>query len=175
MGLSKGNLNKVLFGSLKNFNLEVLLMSENDDSLNRNINEDYQLIEFKDRTKEPVKFRGVPVTLQNMKVIMPPLNFAAFVDHDALVKIDRIKDVMLNSHENNSCNISKECLNDLIELITLAIQRNYPDISQEEIKAGLDFGNMQEIMGQLVVQNPTLAVKNTQRGLEEQAGKNLGK
>jgi hypothetical protein len=128
-----------------------------------------------DRTKEAVPYKGIAVELQNMKVIMPPLNFEALYLHDALEKLDKLKNAMLEVQNSYSLNIPKPQLKDFIELTTMAIQRNYPDVTEQDVIAGLDFENMNELMGFLLVQNQTEEMKKHQEKVNAELLKNAVK
>jgi ethanolamine ammonia-lyase large subunit len=41
----------------------------------------------------------------------------------------------------------------------MAISRNHPEVTAEEVKEGLDFSNCQPLIGLLIVQNPTEEIR----------------
>lgn len=115
--------------------------------------DELNIVGVKDRTKEPVKFAGQVVELQNMKVIMPPLNFVAFRRKGAAKKLDQIIQSTQNISADGGFDIPDEVFDNVVELTHMAISRNYPDITLDEIEEGLDFDNMQGIIQKLMVQS----------------------
>lgn len=120
-----------------------------------------QVVGFKDRTKETVPFAGSVVTLQNMAVIMPPLNFAALRTSQGLKKMNAIKAALEAVKTNNGFeSITEEVLEDVIDLTYKAVHRNYPDVSKDEIAEGLTVDALAEVMGSLLTINPGAQIKN---------------
>jgi hypothetical protein len=102
---------------------------------------------------EKVKFEGKKVDLQNMSLIIPPLNFAVMRKQNGLKKLQNIMKAFSNFDEN-ALDIPDEVFDDATDLVWLAAVRNYPELTREQVEEGLDFGNIAKILPILIVQNP---------------------
>ena len=108
---------------------------------------------------ENVKFRGSEVELQNMTLVIPPLNFKAFREHGALKKLQVVIDGMKKLQVTQAFDLPDAVLDAAVELTFLAAKRNYPDISKEQIEEGLDFDNIGDVIPKLVTKNNTHLIK----------------
>lgn len=75
--------------------------------------------------------------------LIPPLNFAALQKHK--VFLARAMRGEINPTDANS-----DDLDVVFDLVYLALKRNYPTITPEDIAERLDFGNMTDVMGALM-------------------------
>lgn len=88
--------------------------------------------------KQNVKFNGVEIVLGGETYILPPLSIRAFSKGDASAKITRIQQEFQKMNEDNTLSISPECVADLVTLVTSALSRNYPQISEEVVEDGCE-------------------------------------
>ena len=124
---------------------------------------------------ENVKFSGVEVELQNMSLIIAPLNFkamreGAFKKLSVVINAFEAMDVARVSGDvANAFNLPEEAIDAAVDLIWMAASRNYPDISKDQIAEGLDMDNIQKIMPILFTKNPIKAVKEVKNALPQAA------
>jgi len=109
-------------------------------------------------TDEPisymVKYPGIPVKLGWKTYLMPPLGMKAVCDHNALKKISALQEQAKKGSQGGLEAFSPEMLNNLIDLLHMALLRNYPDITREEIFDGIpDVITATMLIGPLVSQN----------------------
>jgi hypothetical protein len=102
---------------------------------------------------ENVKYAGTKVALQNMNLVLPPLNFAAYRIHGALKKLNMIFEGVKRTQEEGTIALSDEEMDAAIDLIMLSAVRNYPEITREQIMEGLDFDTLGKILPCLVSMN----------------------
>jgi hypothetical protein len=108
--------------------------------------------------EEKVRFEGTKIELQNMKLIIPPLNFAVLRKQGGLKKLQNIQKGF--SEAGDSLDISDEIFDDTIDLVWLAARRNYPELTKEQVEEGLDFNNVSKILPILINQNPINEIAN---------------
>jgi hypothetical protein len=108
--------------------------------------------------EEKVKFEGQKVELQNMTLIIPPLNFAALRKQGGLKKIKAVIKGFQEAQKGDF-DLNENTLLEAAELVFLAARRNYPDITLDQIEEGLDFSNAVKIIPALMVQNPVENLK----------------
>ena len=109
-------------------------------------------------TDEPisymVKYPGVPVKLGWKTYLMPPLGMKAVCDHDALKKITALQEQAKKGKEGGLEAFSSQMVNNLIDLVHMALLRNYPDITRDEVFDGVpDVITATLLIGPLVSQN----------------------
>lgn len=86
---------------------------------------------------ELVKFKGAEIELAGKKYILPPLSPFAFAKHGASKKIQKLREEVEKMQETGNFDaLSEESFMNIIELTTLALKRNYPDITEEEVGEG---------------------------------------
>lgn len=110
--------------------------------------------------KETVNFTGVPVTIFNKEYIMPALSPFAYAKCKAGEKLSAIQKELISVQseaskmaaelEKEVPDISKvdhgklafsdESYVSMIELVTLALKRNYPEITEDEVGNGIADG-----------------------------------
>lgn len=88
--------------------------------------------------KQNVKFNGVEIVLGGETYILPPLSIRAFSKGDASAKITKIQQEFQKMNEDNTLSISAECVSDLVSLVTLALARNYPQITEDVVEDGCE-------------------------------------
>lgn len=87
-------------------------------------------------TKKTPKFQGVDIVLDGETYVLPPLPIKAFSKGNASEKIKRIQDEFREMEKSGGVTISQEGIADLVSLVTLALQRNYPALTEEIIEDG---------------------------------------
>ena len=97
-------------------------------------------------------FKGVEIELAGTKYILPPLPIKAFSKGDATTKIQRIQ-ADFKKMQGDDFAISSESINDLVSLVTMALQRNYPGIPEDDVENGCEdimtlFGLFQFLISQ---------------------------
>ena len=100
------------------------------------------------------KYKGVSIEFADGRTfIVPPLSLGAVeILQDKLAKFRGEMD--------------KESIAFVIEATTVSLQRNYPDITEEEVKNELlDLGNMSDVIGAV------LDVSGLKRKAQEESGK----
>lgn len=80
------------------------------------------------------KIAGIPITLGDVERVVPPLNLRALREMQGRIRNFKPGD------------LSDEAVDTIAKCTFLALKRNYPDITQEEIDEHVDVGNMIEIM-----------------------------
>lgn len=117
-----------------------------------------------------IKFKGVEIDFAGKKYILPPLGVGAYRNHDAAEKIQRIQDVADELQNGaNFGSINGEVLGNVIELTHLALLRNYPDITQDEIEDGIS----DIITALFLIQYLISQDVQVQKQMMEYAGKNV--
>jgi hypothetical protein len=80
-----------------------------------------------------LRFKGVALELGGDTFVVPPLTLGAFEDHaDALRSFDGQPSV---------ANVRM-----VVDLLTRALQRNYPDITRDEVRERVDLQSMSAVM-----------------------------
>jgi hypothetical protein len=128
--------------------------------------------------KQNVKFNGVEITLGGETYVLPPLPIKAFSKGDASAKITRIQGSFQKMNEDNSFAITQESVADLVSLVTMALQRNYPGIDENVVEDGCeDITTLFSFFQYLISQNEEMAKrieearKNALRAFVEQKDK----
>jgi hypothetical protein len=86
---------------------------------------------------EIVKFKGHEIELAGQKYTMPPLSPYAYAKYGASKKLQKIRsEVEKMQNTTNFGELSEESFMNLIELATLALKRNYPDITEDVVGDG---------------------------------------
>jgi hypothetical protein len=109
--------------------------------------------------EEKVKFEGQKIELQNMTLVIPPLNFAILRKQEGLKKLKTVMNGFKNAQKDGDFELAEETLLEAAELIWMAAKRNYPDLTLEQIEEGLDFSNAVKIIPALMIQNPTTELR----------------
>lgn len=89
-------------------------------------------------TKKTVKFNGTEINLGGESYILPPLPIKAFSKGDASAKIQRIQKEFIQMNQDNTFAVSAESVSDLVSLVTLALQRNYPGVDESVVEDGCE-------------------------------------
>lgn len=118
-----------------------------------------------------VKFKGIEIELYSEKYQMPALSPYAFAKAGASEKFAKIQKEALEAQQTNNIGaLSSESYMTLIELVTLALNRNYPTLTQDMVGEGLaDSGILMTLMQDLISQDKRLKeqmvehVKNVQK------------
>lgn len=113
------------------------------------------------------KVNGITIKLYDKDYVLPPLPVKAFSKGDASEKLKAIQDE-LTSANGGIAGITQDSVQNVISLVTIALQRNYPDITEEEVEDGLyDIVDLLQSVQYLISQN-----KSVQKQLAE-ARKNV--
>lgn len=105
-------------------------------------------------TKTVPNVKGVDIELNGTTYVLPPLPIKAYSKFDALKKINAIQeDLMKLNDDGNISAISQQTICDLVSLVGMALRRNYPDLTDEEVEDGLEdivtlFGLFHHIISQ---------------------------
>lgn len=87
------------------------------------------------------KFKGVDIYLAGEKFILPALSPYAYAKADAGAKIKVIQQGIEQLQQTQDFGgLSPEVFMNLVELTWLALKRNYPDITMDEVGEGLSDG-----------------------------------
>jgi hypothetical protein len=88
--------------------------------------------------KQSVKFNGVDIVLGGETYVLPPLPIKAFSKGDASAKIQRIQKEFVQMNDENTFAVSQESVSDLVDLVTMALQRNYPGVDESVVEDGCE-------------------------------------
>lgn len=128
--------------------------------------------------KQNVKFNGVEIVLGGETYILPPLPIKAFSKGDASAKIQRIQNEFMKMNEEQSFAVSQESVADLVSLVTMALQRNYPGVDEDIVEDGCeDITTLFSFFQYLISQNAEMtkrieeAQKNALRAFVEKKEK----
>jgi hypothetical protein len=88
--------------------------------------------------KQNVKFNGVDIVLGGETYVLPPLPIKAFSKGDASAKIQRIQKEFVQMNDENTFAVSQESVSDLVDLVTMALQRNYPGVDESVVEDGCE-------------------------------------
>lgn len=129
--------------------------------------------------KQNVKFNGVDIVLGGETYVLPPLPIKAFSKGDASEKIQRIQKEFVQMNEENTFAVSKESVSDLVDLVTMALARNYPQIDASLVEEGAEdimflFSLFQYLISQSEEMNKRIAEaqKNALRAFVEKKDQN---
>ncbi len=86
--------------------------------------------------KQNVKFNGVEIELGGETYVLPPLPIKAFSKGDASAKIQRIQKEFVQMNDENTFAVSQESVSDLVDLVVMALARNYPQIDASIVEEG---------------------------------------
>ena len=86
--------------------------------------------------KQNVKFNGVDIVLGGETYVLPPLPIKAFSKGDASAKIQRIQKEFVQMNDENTFAVSQESVSDLVDLVVMALARNYPQIDASIVEEG---------------------------------------
>jgi hypothetical protein len=89
-------------------------------------------------SKKNVKFNGTEITLNGEVYVLPPLPIKAFSKGDASAKIQRIQKEFSQMDQENTFAVSQESVSDLVSLVTMALQRNYPGVDESVVEDGCE-------------------------------------
>ena len=124
--------------------------------------------------KTVTKFNGVDINLGGETYVLPPLPIKAFSKGDASAKILRIQKEFQQMNEDNTFAVSQESVSDLVSLVTMALQRNYPGVDESVVEDGCeDIMTLFSLFQYLISQNETMkqrieeAQKNALRAFVE--------
>jgi hypothetical protein len=124
--------------------------------------------------KQNVKFNGVDIVLGGETYVLPPLPIKAFSKGDASAKIQRIQKEFVQMNEDNTFAVSQESVSDLVDLVVMALARNYPQIDENIVEDGCEdimtlFSLFQYLISQSEEMNKRIAEaqKNALRALVE--------
>lgn len=106
------------------------------------------------------KFGGTTINLQTGPIIIPSLNFGTLRKNGALKKLDNVFQAFKGLENGDSLLIDDNILEEAIDLVFMAAERNYPNITRESIEDGLDFDSFMKIIPLLLTQNSVPALQN---------------
>lgn len=118
------------------------------------------------------KFKGQEIELAGVKYQCPPLSPYAYAKYGASKKIQKIRDEIekMQKGNQNFAELSEESFVNIIELTTLALKRNYPDITEDDVGEGFYdgfaiFGVLQYLISQdeKVQEQMREQIKNAQK------------
>jgi hypothetical protein len=121
---------------------------------------------------EIVKFKGHEIELAGVKYQCPPLSPYAYAKYGASKKIQTIREEIdkMQKGNQNFAELSEESFTNIIELTTLALKRNYPDITEDDVGEGFYdgfaiFGVLQFLISQdeKVQEEMQKQIKNVQK------------
>ena len=125
--------------------------------------------------KQNVKFNGVDIVLGGETYVLPPLPIKAFSKGDASAKIQRIQKEFVQMNDENTFAVSQESVSDLVDLVVMALARNYPQIDENIVEDGCEdimtlFSLFQYLISQSEEMNKRIAEaqKNALRAFVEQ-------
>lgn len=81
-----------------------------------------------------VKVKGIPFDFGTETLIVPPLSLGA---------LEQLQDRLTDMREDIA---DPEYIGTVIDALHAALQRNYPDITREQVADLVDLSNMQEVM-----------------------------
>lgn len=123
-------------------------------------------------------FKGHEIILSGKEYILPPLPIKAYSKGDATERLKKIQEEGKSLKEDGITAFSKESINSLVSLTTTALQRNYPEITEEDVEDGFSdlmslFECFQYLLSQdkVVQQKMKEAQKNVLAELAKKAGK----
>lgn len=94
---------------------------------------------------------GIKINMGGTEYVVPPLNFRQLEEHsEKLVQLSRMK-----VGETIYTDMTK-----IVPVVQAALSRNYPDITEEEVRNMLDMGNYRAVV------DAVLAVSGLDRGKE---------
>lgn len=124
--------------------------------------------------KQNVKFNGVEIVLGGETYVLPPLPIKAFSKGDASAKIQRIQKEFVQMNDENTFAVSQESVSDLVDLVVMALARNYPQIDENIVEEGCEdimtlFSMFQYLISQSEEMNKRIAEaqKNALRAFVE--------
>lgn len=124
--------------------------------------------------KQNVKFNGVDIVLGGETYVLPPLPIKAFSKGDASAKIQRIQKEFVQMNDDNTFAVSQESVSDLVDLVVMALARNYPQIDENIVEEGCEdimtlFSMFQYLISQSEEMNKRIAEaqKNALRAFVE--------
>jgi hypothetical protein len=88
--------------------------------------------------KQNVKFNGVDIVLGGETYVLPPLPIKAFSKGDASAKIQRIQKEFVQMNDENTFAVSQESVSDLVDLVVMALARNYQQIDENIVEDGCE-------------------------------------
>ena len=125
--------------------------------------------------------KGVPIELGGKEYILPPLPVRAYSKGDANAKIQKIQEALLKMQNNKGIvDIPPDAISDLVSLVTLALKRNYPDITEDLVEDEVyDIMSLVNMFQYLITQNKAVieatetARKNALRQYVEKQAKKI--
>lgn len=91
-------------------------------------------------------FDGITLKIGTENYIVPPLNFKG------LRKAKPLLDKLPTQLEGNS-QMSDEQMDAMLDFILLALSRNYPDMTKDQLEDILDMANIQDVMAAITGQS----------------------
>lgn len=112
-----------------------------------------------------VKFQGIPIELSGKEYTLPPLSPYAYAKFGASKKLKQIQEEANKFQETQDIGaFSEESFMNIIELTTLALRRNHPEITEDDVGDGLTEGmGIIKLMRYLVTQE-----EEVQKQMDEQ-------
>jgi hypothetical protein len=92
-------------------------------------------MEIKDFAGVEPKYKGIELDFAGSILIMPPLSGIAYAEHDAFEKIGTIEKTI-----KEKGNFDSGAYKIMLELVTLALQRNYPKINEKFVMENITDG-----------------------------------
>lgn len=111
---------------------------------------------------ENVKFVGTKINIDNQVFVMPTLSIGQHKRHNVMKQIKEVQKVFSSLNDEGKEEIDfNGALDKVVNLVHLALTRNYPDISKEFIEDNLDFEDIMTLLALLNTQDKgNLLVKN---------------
>lgn len=118
---------------------------------------------------DTIRFAGKKIMLGGKEYVLPPLGINAYRKHDAFQKLQLVQDAMGKLQEDNKIGeFPIEALDTVVELIHLALKRNYPDVDEAFLYDALDFDACNGIIPLLVSQNAKAYTEMTEHAKNAQ-------
>lgn len=99
--------------------------------------------------------KGIDIELNGEKYILPPLPVKAYSKGDASEKLKSLQNALSNIGGDNGMAdaFSQTNVSDLVALTTMALKRNYPEITEDQVEDGFEdimtlFGVFQYLISQ---------------------------
>lgn len=111
---------------------------------------------------EHVLIEGTKIEMRGQTYTLPTMGGKAYRLGNAFEKLSKIEDAMAQQKETGKIALNSEVIGYMYDLTTLALQRNYPELTVDDVEVGLDLNKIMECFPLLVSQNK----EQTQKGME---------
>lgn len=125
-------------------------------------------MEIKDFENIEPKYKGIDIDFAGVSLKMPPLSGIAYAEHDAFEKIGEVEKTITEKG-----NFDGEAYKKMVCLVTLALQRNYPKITEKFVMENVTDGfalvmHVDDLMSQSEY-NRKIMEQNRKNGLAQMA------